>query len=77
MISRLKIKKRSALADHDFFHFGNEDSVVSGVLRALQSAFEVSQRTMQYGSAVLSAVKFCSDFLFGTSEIAVDQCVIL
>ena len=70
MVSRLKIKERSALANHNVFYLSNENGVVARFMSGFQPAFQIRQRPFQNWSAVFSAVEFRSNFVFGVGGVA-------
>ena len=58
-------QQRISLPYDDILDFRNEDRVVSGILRGVQAALEISQRTMQNWGAVLGTIEAGSGFLLG------------
>ena len=56
-VLRPVIEQRIALAHHDFLNLRDEDRVVAGILRRVQSAFEIRQSAVQHRSAMRRAVK--------------------
>lgn len=77
VIRGLEVEKGSAFADHHVFDFRNEDRVIAGVLRTLQTTFEVSQRAVQDRSSVLRVIKACACFQLRTGGIAINLRIML
>lgn len=50
--------------DH-IFDFGNKDRVIAGIMRGMQSAFQVSQCAVKDGGAMGRTVKACAGFSLG------------
>ena len=73
----LKEEQRPSASDDDVFNFSDENRVVTGVLRALQAAFEIRQCSVQNWRAVRSAVKARTGFFLGPRGIAVRLGVVL
>src|SRR5581483_7062379 len=55
-------KQRFTFAHHNIFNLGDEDGVITRVLRGMQLALEVSQGAAQHRRTVLSTVKARSHF---------------
>src|SRR5579864_3259838 len=56
-VARLEEKQWLPASDQRVFHFGNEDGVIAGILRGLQTAFQVGQRSMQHGCPMMRSVE--------------------
>ena len=52
-----EVQQRVSLADDHIFHFGDEDGVIAGILRRVQTAFQVGERSVQNGGAVGGTVE--------------------
>jgi len=61
-----KEEQRLSVANDDFLDLGDEDGVITGVLRRVQAAFQICQRALQNGRAVLGALKARACFLGST-----------
>jgi len=59
-------EQRLSVANDDFLDLGDEDGVITGVLRRVQAAFQICQRALQNGRAVLGTLKASASFLGGT-----------
>ncbi len=60
-----KEQQRVALSHHHVLDFGDKDRMIPGLLRRVESAFEISQRSMQHRSAVHRALKAGAGLGFG------------
>ena len=60
----VKVEQGIPFANNDFFDLRDKDGVVTGVLRGLQFAFEVSEGSVQNGSTVLRAIEAGAGYLF-------------
>ena len=61
-----KEEQRLSIANDDLLDLSDEDGVITGVLRRVQAAFQICQRAMQNGRAVLRALKARACFLGST-----------
>ena len=52
-----KEEQRLSVAHDDLLDLGDEDGVITGILRGVQAAFQICQRAVQNGRAMLGALK--------------------
>jgi hypothetical protein len=62
-VATLKIQQRLPWAHNHLFHLGDEDGVISGVLRSVQPALQVSERSAQDGRTVLRTLEARTRYL--------------